>query len=602
MSHAKSCAIATLLLASVALAQPAGLPEFELERLELNPNGRGSLLMGTGELLPTGAFRLSLLGQYENDPLVMYRDDNRLGSVVKDRVTAHLLAAWAPLQWLELGAQVPLVVWQGGEDLSAQGVGKLERTGLSTPTAYARVGLLAQRREAPLDLALELGVGLPVGSANTLSKDPQVRFSPRVMAGRRFGWLRAGVDVGMLVRPSVILGDEGDVRDELGNEFRLGAVLATTGGGLRGELNARAVLPVTREPSSLELLAGLRYPLGELFEAYALGGPGFGDTPGTPTFRVLLGVAFAGGEQRDDDHDGVRNEEDACPKEAGPAERKGCPWKDADGDGVEDKEDKCPKEPGPAELMGCPERDADGDGIENGEDACPKEAGPAERKGCPVRDMDGDGIEDGSDACPKEAGPAERKGCPVKDSDGDGVVDERDLCPNEAGLLELRGCPPKDTDGDTVSDHLDNCPNEKGPPANQGCPEKEKQLVAIEKGRLEIKEQVFFDTAKSTIRSRSFKMLDQVARVIKEHPEIEKVIIEGHTDSTGSAEFNRKLSQARAESVMAYLVNRGVEPARLEAKGYGPDRPIASNETSRGRAVNRRVAFIIPPPSESELK
>ncbi len=601
MRHAKHCALATLLLASVALAQPAGLPGFELERLELNPNGRGSLLMGTGELLPTGAFRLSLAGQYENDPLVMYREGNRLGSVVGDRVTAHLLAAWAPLQWLELGAQVPLVVWQRGEDLTSQGVGTPERTGLSTPLVHARLGLLAQRREAPLDLALELGVGLPVGSTNALSRDPLLRLSPRVMAGRRFGWLRAGVDVGMLARPSVVLGDESEVRDELGNEVRLGVVLATTGEGLRGELNARAALPITREPSSLELLAGLRLPLGESFEAYALGGPGFGDAPGTPTFRLLLGVAYAGGEKRDDDGDGVRNEEDVCPREVGTAERKGCPWKDTDGDGIEDREDKCPREAGTAERKGCPVRDADGDGIEDGEDACPKEAGTAERKGCPVRDADGDGIEDGEDACPKEAGTAERKGCPVRDADGDGVVDERDACPAQPGLMELRGCPAKDSDGDTVSDHLDNCPNEKGVVTNQGCPAKEKQMVVIGKGGLEIKEQVFFATGKSIIQPRSFKMLNQVAQVIKEHPEIEKVVIEGHTDDRGSAELNRKLSQVRAEAVMNYLVSKGVEPARLEAKGYGPDRPIASNQTEKGRAANRRVAFIIPS-TESELK
>ena len=576
MSHAH-CAIATLLLASTALAQPLGLPEFELERLELNPNGRGSLLMGTGELLPVGGFRLSLAGQYENDPLVMYREGNRVGSVVGDRVTAHLLAAWAPLHWLELGAQLPVVAWQRGDDLAAQGVGTPDSTGLSTPQAYARLGLLGQRREAPVDLALELGVGLPVGSVNTLSRDRIIRLSPRVMAGRSFGWLRAGAEVGMLVRPAVVLGDANEVRDELGNEVRLGAVLATTGQGPRGELNVRGALPLTREPASLELLAGLRLPLGSAFEGYALGGPGFGAAPGTPTFRVLLGVAYDSGQRaessrRDDDGDGVTNAEDACPKEAGPAERKGCPTKDSDGDGVEDAAD-----------------------------ACPTVAGPAERKGCPTNDADGDGLEDAADACPKEAGPAARKGCPVKDTDSDGVVDERDACPTQAGLVELRGCPEKDSDGDSVADHLDNCPKEKGVATNQGCPAKQRQMVVIEKGKLEIKEQVFFATGKSLIQPRSFAMLDQVARVLQEHPEIDRVVIEGHTDDRGNAEVNRKLSQARAEAVRDYLVSKGVESARLEAKGFGPDRPIASNKTERGRAANRRVAFIIVTP-ERELK
>jgi outer membrane protein OmpA-like peptidoglycan-associated protein len=508
-----------MLCASTALAQPTGLPEFELERLELNPNGKGSLLMGTGELLQEGGFRLSLAGQYENDPLVMYREGNRLGSVVGDRVTAHLLAAWAPMRWLELGVQLPVVAWQRGDDLSAQGIGAPGRTGLSTPTVNVRLGLLSQRRDAPLDLALELGAGLPLGSADTLSRDRIVRLSPKVMAGRRFGALRAGVEAGMLVRPAVALSEDANIQDELGNEVRLGAVLATTGEGLRGELNVRGTVPLTREPTSVELLAGLRLPVGGSTEVYALGGPGFGDAPGTPTFRLLLGVAVGGGERPD-----------------------------------------------------------------------------ASR-----RDDDGDGVKNGDDKCPTEAGPAERQGCPVKDSDKDGLEDERDACVTEPGLVELKGCPAKDTDGDTVADHLDNCPAEKGLATNAGCPAQQKQMVAIQKGKLEIKEQVFFATGKSIIQPRSFKMLDQVAKILQQHPEVDKMVIEGHTDDRGNAEANRKLSQARAEAVKGYLVSKGVEPSRLEAKGFGPDQPIASNRTEKGRAANRRVEFIIIT-AERELK
>ena len=610
LSHTKRLArwsaVAAMLCASTALAQPTGLPEFELERLELNPNGKGSLLMGTGELLQEGGFRLSLAGQYENDPLVMYREGNRLGSVVGDRVTAHLLAAWAPMRWLELGVQLPVVAWQRGDDLSAQGIGAPGRTGLSTPTVNVRLGLLSQRRDAPLDLALELGAGLPLGSADTLSRDRIVRLSPKVMAGRRFGALRAGVEAGMLVRPAVALSEDANIQDELGNEVRLGAVLATTGEGLRGELNVRGTVPLTRAPTSVELLAGLRLPVGGSTEVYALGGPGFGDAPGTPTFRLLLGVAVGGGERpdasrRDDDGDGVKNSEDKCPTEAGPAERQGCPVKDSDKDGLEDGADKCPTEAGPAERQGCPVKDSDKDGLEDNADKCPTEAGPAERQGCPVKDSDKDGLEDGEDKCPTEAGPAERQGCPVRDSDKDGLEDERDACVTEPGLVELKGCPAKDTDGDTVADHLDNCPAEKGLATNAGCPAQQKQMVAIQKGKLEIKEQVFFATGKSIIQPRSFKMLDQVAKILQQHPEVDRMVIEGHTDDRGNAEANRKLSQARAEAVKGYLVSKGVEPSRLEAKGFGPDQPIASNKTEKGRAANRRVEFIIIT-AERELK
>lgn len=101
--------------------------------------------------------------------------------------------------------------------------------------------------------------------------------------------------------------------------------------------------------------------------------------------------------------------------------------------------------------------------------------------------------------------------------------------------------------------------------------------MAIQRDKLEIKESVFFDTGKAIIQTRSFKMLDQLARVIQQHPEIEKIVIEGHSDNVGDADANRRLSLARAESVKDYLVNRGVEASRLEARGYGPDRPLMSN-------------------------
>lgn len=541
--YARLSAVATLLLASAALAQPAGLRAFDLERLELNPNGQGSSLMGTGELLPEGSFRLSLAGQFENDPLVMYRNASRLGAVVSDRVTAHLMAAWAPLQWLEVGAQLPLVAWQDGDDLRAQGIAAPARTGLSTPTVYARLGLLAQRREAPVDLALEVGVGLPFGSKDALARDSGVRFAPKLAVGRNFGSLRAAVEAGVLLRPSAVLGDTGNVRDEV----RLGAVLATTGASLRGELNVRGAIGLDDAEDSLEVLAGVRMPLSDSLEAFALLGPGFGEAPGTPAFRMLLGVAV-GGEKK--------------------TEKK--------------------VEPAP--------RDDDADGVKNEDDACPTEAGPAERKGCPVKDADQDGVEDAADTCPTEAGPAERQGCPVKDTDQDGFVDEQDACPAEAGLAELRGCPAKDSDGDTVSDHLDNCPTEKGVATNAGCPAAQKQMVAIQADKVEIKEQVFFATGNAVIQKRSFALLDQVAKVLQQHPEVEKLSIEGHTDDRGNAENNRKLSLARAEAVKNHLVSRGVEASRLEAKGLGSDRPIAANTSPKGRATNRRVEFIIVPP------
>jgi outer membrane protein OmpA-like peptidoglycan-associated protein len=130
---------------------------------------------------------------------------------------------------------------------------------------------------------------------------------------------------------------------------------------------------------------------------------------------------------------------------------------------------------------------------------------------------------------------------------------------------------------------------------NQGCPVKEKQIVEIQQDRIEIKDRVYFDSGKSRIQRRSFKLLDQVARVILEHPELEKVWIEGHTDERGSEQFNEELSQRRAEAVREYLIKKGVAPQRLEARGMGRSMPVAPNTTEKGRAANRRVEFLTTP-------
>ncbi len=605
-------ALATALAGTTALAQPTGLPEIELERMTLNPSGTGSLLLGTGEVLKSGGYRFSLTGHYENDPLVLFEDGVRLGSVVQHRLTAHLAGAYGVTEWLEVSAQVPLLLMQSGEDLTAQGVGApAEGLGLGTPYLGVRLGLLSQRDDDAVDLAVGAHVGLPLGSVEALARESALRALPSVMVGRRFGWLRAALDAGVSVRPSTIFSDDNEVEDEVGTGMRLGAVLATTGEGVRGELNLMATIPFKREGNSVEALAGVRVPLSESLEGYALVGLGFGEAPGTPSYRGLLGVAFghtppacvAGGRHRpeqcpelDDDNDGVKNSADACPTEGGRVDAQGCPVKDTDGDGVLDPDDRCPTVPGVDVLQGCP--DQDNDGIEDSADACPAIPGVVKFQGCP--DTDGDGLQDSEDACPSEAGPAERKGCPPKDTDGDGLLDEQDACPSQAGLKELKGCPPKDTDGDTVADHQDNCPNEAGPADNQGCPAKKKQLVQIAQDRIEIKDTVYFDTGKATIQRRSFKLLDQVAQVLIEHPELERVLIEGHTDNRGSAEMNRRLSQRRAEAVRDYLIKKGVEPKRLEAKGFGPDRPIATNDTAKGRAANRRVDFITSPREDAQ--
>jgi outer membrane protein OmpA-like peptidoglycan-associated protein len=298
-------------------------------------------------------------------------------------------------------------------------------------------------------------------------------------------------------------------------------------------------------------------------------------------------------EKTDADGDTVPDLDDACPEVPGFPELKGCP--DDDGDGIVDAEDACPKEAGPAETQGCPvAKDSDADGVPDDIDRCPldpedKDAFQDE-DGCPDADNDGDGIVDKADACPNEPGPIENRGCPSRDGDGDGVLDAEDRCPEQPGAKENGGCPDADRDGDTVSDRLDRCPDRFGAPPD-GCPKKY-TLVEVKKEKIEIKQQVHFATAKYRVLKGSLPLLNQVVQVMNDYPKM-RVSIEGHTDNVGRETTNMRLSQRRAEAVRDYLVSKGISPTRLEATGFGPTKPIASNKTARGKAKNRRTEFRI---------
>jgi len=263
---------------------------------------------------------------------------------------------------------------------------------------------------------------------------------------------------------------------------------------------------------------------------------------------------------------------------------------DRDGDGIPDAVDACPDDPGPREWQGCP--DADGDGIPNHRDRCPNEAGPSDNQGCPWGDKDGDGVKDNVDRCPEVPGPKENEGCPWGDKDGDGVQDNVDRCPHEPGPKENQGCPWPDTDKDGVPDHIDKCPTVPGVPELMGCPRPVYKFVVIEKKQIKIKQKIHFAFGKARIRPVSYPILDEVADVIRNNPKI-RVRIEGHTDTIGGRKYNLRLSQKRAEAVREYLVEKGIGPDRLVAKGYGLSRPIESNRTKAGRAANRRVEFHI---------
>jgi outer membrane protein OmpA-like peptidoglycan-associated protein len=273
--------------------------------------------------------------------------------------------------------------------------------------------------------------------------------------------------------------------------------------------------------------------------------------------------------------------------------------KDTDLDGVRDWIDECPLTPIGAKVdpKGCP-IDSDRDSVYDGLDKCPNTpiGAKVDKNGCPL-DADGDGVPDGIDQCPDtpKGATVDAKGCP-NDADGDGVLDGIDQCPNtpKGARVDAKGCP-MDSDGDGVLDGLDKCPDTpKGLKVDEyGCPVEmiERETELLDTGMIRLNN-VNFATGKDSILADSYGTLDAVGALLAKWPQL-KMEISGHTDNTGSAKTNKKLSLARAQAVQNYILSHHSElkADQYTVAGYGSSKPVATNKTPEGKAQNRRVEF-----------
>jgi outer membrane protein OmpA-like peptidoglycan-associated protein len=317
-----------------------------------------------------------------------------------------------------------------------------------------------------------------------------------------------------------------------------------------------------------------------------------GDWAGHIVGSVGLSFFLGAGAIRDFDHDGVADRKDACPGTPARAvvDPQGCPG-DSDRDKVFNGLDACPNtvEGATVDAQGCP-TDTDADGVYDGIDKCAATSAGArvDATGCPS-DADGDTVPDGLDQCPNTPASAtvDASGCPT-DADKDGVPDGIDRCPGTPAGTEVdtSGCQrSKDTDADGVDDSKDKCPGTAAGTRVDaaGCP-----ILFTNERTPVVLRGVTFEVGKSALRSESYAVLDIVAASLEANPDI-RIEIAGHTDNTGSAATNTRLSQARADQVRTYLASKGIAPDRMVAKGYGPTVPVATNTTAAGRAQNRRV-------------
>ena len=527
-----------------------------------DPSDRGSDWFSTDslDLRGSGRFSVGVVGDWSHKPLVLY--DKTSGDEIKvlvgNQLFAHVGASLTMWDRLRFAVNLPIAAVNSGDKGSASGYALSDGFGIGDIRVGADVRLLGTYGGV-FSAALGAQVHIPTGKASAFLGDGKARIVPRALIAGDIGIFAYSARLGINVHTMT----ENFDNQPFGTDFSFAAaagVRLVDGRLLIGpEVFGQTVISDWDTPNDVtatpfEIIGGGHFKITDSWRIGAGVGPGLSRGFGAPQIRALLSVEWTS-----------------------PVEKALSP-SDRDGDGILDDDDACPDVPGPPnkdpKKHGCPPPpDRDGDGIIDSEDACPDEPGPPNddrsKHGCPPPpDRDGDGIIDSEDACPDDPGPPnkdlKKHGCPPPpDRDGDGIIDSEDACPDDAG--------PPNSD-----------------PSKNGCP----KAIKV-KGEIRIMEQVQFDTRKSTIRSESHALLNEVKDILAKNPDITKVRVEGHTDNRGGAAYNLKLSKARAKSVMDWLTRNGIAPERLESEGYGQTVPIDTNSTDTGRQNNRRVQFKI---------
>lgn len=511
--------------------------------------------------------------------------------LVSDQLVGDFYAAIPIAKILSVGVDIPVFFVSSGDDPSAV-VSSLQQADGASLGDIRLSGKVKfwDNKNVGFGVGLGQDLTLPTATGDKFTGEDSLTSTTKLLLDyNKQGWSVAA-NIGYFIRKN----ESGTLEPEIGDELHLGLGVQVPLICDRLDLIATnqtrtfaGDMFATEAHTSSAFLGGLRVRPFMGLVLTGMGGASLGTMPGTPEWQAMLNIGWeARPNSCDLDKDGLCDSADKCPTIAGPKESQGCP--DKDGDGIMDSDDRCPSVKGKPETAGCPDRDEDG--IADYQDSCPDNAGPKETKGCP--DKDNDGILDHEDACPDEAGIKALNGCP--DSDGDGIKNSDDKCPEEAGPASTGGCP--DTDKDGIADLDDKCPEVYGKAQFEGCPPPTPKKIKITKKKIVILDKVYFKTARSNIKRESLSLLDDVATVLKENEWIKKVQVEGHTDDLGRVKYNLKLSQARAEAVVKYLIKQGIAESRLEAVGYGPNKPLDTAKTKEARANNRRVEFIILDP------
>lgn len=566
---------------------------------------------------------------YQNTPLAWTWSDGDRIVVVRDAYSSDVVAAWSKGR-ARLGLSAPVWWHVAGDAIEgARGVGDVSLDGKA---------VALERDDNPLGLAVTARMVLPTANVEAPVGQGGLGFEAAVVADREVGPILLAANLGGRFGPEA----------ELENVTLDDALVARLGAGwsrndaLGASLDFGSRFNLVAEGSD-----GVGAPIEALVGAWARvpgsdvvvrGGLGRGLTPGigAPVGRAVLAVGWEPPSDRDSDEDTIADSVDSCvydPEDFdGFADDDGCPEADNDSDGVADLTDACP-------LVG-----EDIDGWEDA-DGCPD---PNTRVTLKVVDPDGKPV-----SARIQLGDRSVEGAEMTAELVSGVFDveivAEGFAPHGGSVAVPNGPPieivrklkrPDPTTGTlslTVTDLAGhpvaawwvvdgNAPSELRDGQGQATLApgvhqlvvtadgyvpvsfpalvdlgKDAQLsvmlqpvrVQVTREKLEITEKVYFETNKATILPVSYPLLDQIASILLDRPDIVRVRIEGHTDSRGTDAYNQRLSEARAESVRAFLVERGVEASRLVFQGYGESRPVDDREVAEAWDANRRVEFFI---------
>lgn len=529
--------IAALALTSAATAQVTtngDLPDLNAQTFRPTIDGARTLVVDDATMPETGgSFRVLL--SYHDDLLVYTPDGGDTQQKLVANVFQTDIIGGVGIGPVRLGIDIPVYLYANGDATP-------EESGLGDIALDGRITIFGTDApvDAPIDVGIQGRLAVPSASVDAPLGDPGPLWRIALVGSAEIGRTLLAANLGTMGRPASAL-ENGTINDAF--EYRLGGGYALSDtAGLSLELAGVLHYGVSnRVGQPLEALVGGYWEPATDWHVRAGLGRGITSGIGSPDVRAILGLSYAPSSDSDRR---VRSADTARGKV------------DTDGDSIADGKDRCPDEPedvdGYLDDDGCPE-------------LTPLAIRVVDEEGSPLRSSTVTLTSPADETQTFRRGKANTNAGPGSWT----IAAEADTYLPATQQVDVVNGPAQEVVVELQPD----------PEAR----------VVLRGGRIDLQETVQFQTSSATLLRASRGLLDEVARIMSEHPEIEKVSVEGHTDSRGNDAFNLDLSKRRAASVVSYLVGKGIDASRLSSEGYGETRPLDPAENAAAWTKNRRV-------------